>query len=79
MGKLEIRMFNGILPTGLLIVDHKTPEGFMNVQLYPYQVDANKDGPLFSLTKKEDQEWFGFYIEQFWKLWNNSDIYHFTF
>lgn len=73
-GKLEIRVYDGILPAGLFIVDPNTSRGFMNVQLYPFQTNIEK-APLFTMTKSEDPEWYGFYVNQFKKIWDESRPY----
>lgn len=76
-GSVEIRVLDGVFPTGYFITDPNSHKGQMIVQLYLYHLDS-EETPLFELSKSDDKQWFALYMTQFERAWNDAIEFQIT-
>lgn len=62
-------------PFSLTMVDGNAPEGFIQIEIYPYYAIPS-ERPHFKLTQKTDSKWYVFFREQFEIAWQNAQEYH---
>jgi hypothetical protein len=62
-------------PFSITMVDGNAPEGFIQIEMYPYHAIPS-ERPHFNLTPKTDSKWYSFFREQFEAAWQKAQEYH---
>jgi len=71
-GEIKVGYLPYIPSFGFTVVDPQSPHGTCRVNVYHHKTgDTN---PTFELKKKDDPEWYDFFITQFEILWNSCRI-----
>lgn len=70
----EIKVLDKVFTTGYVISDPNLPDSKMLVQMYLFWYGVNK-APNFELMKKDDQQWYPVFINQFNIAWEYAKSY----
>lgn len=71
-GSLEVKTVNYLPPYTIVAIDPELPQGLMFVRLLPFRT-ANDNRPVFKLTRKDDPEWFEYFVKQFLSVWEAAE------
>lgn len=76
-GKLEYRVVDFLPPYTIIVIDPDLPSGKMYVRLSSFRT-PNKERPTLEIAKRDDNEWFQFFVNQFELMWAASEKYEVT-
>lgn len=71
-GSIEVRTVNYLPPYIVLATDPHLPSGSMSVYLTSFRT-PNENRPGFSLSPRNDPQWFAFFKNQFEEVWQAAE------
>ncbi|NOT06249.1 MAG: hypothetical protein HOP27_16780 [Anaerolineales bacterium] len=71
-GKLEVKVIDYFAPYTLYLFDVGLPSGWVQARLSSLRV-AHTNRPTYRLTKKDDEIWYEYHVEQFEKAWELAE------
>jgi hypothetical protein len=69
-GSMEIRLLPYPPTFGISAFDVNHPEGVVFVEIFPHK--SPSQSPTFKLTLQKDGEWYGYFVDQFEKMWSDA-------
>lgn len=71
-GSLEVRCVNYLPCCTIVCFDYHLLSGRMFARLSTFRI-SNEARPTFELTRKDDNYWYGFFVEQFEAVWKEAE------
>jgi hypothetical protein len=69
-GQLDVRMVPGLPPVALYLLNPRTPQGRVYVEIYA--TEWQRDHPVICLQARRDGAYYFDYVDQFEKLWASA-------